>query len=100
MEVTLPLPFAITAAGYVEKYGPDERYNYLRFMSGVRCPALLTFGAIEAANNPAFRGAAEALAELRSPTLRIATIPAADHFYTNARPALLACVEEWFADLA
>src|SRR5262249_13795541 len=25
MEVKLPLPMVITAAGYVEKYGPDER---------------------------------------------------------------------------
>jgi len=27
LDVKLPLPFAITAAGYAEKYGPDERYN-------------------------------------------------------------------------
>jgi len=25
LDVRLPLPFVVTAAGYVEKYGPDER---------------------------------------------------------------------------
>jgi hypothetical protein len=38
LEVTLPLPMAITAAGYLEKYGPEERYNFLRFVGGVTCP--------------------------------------------------------------
>src|SRR5213079_1706405 len=57
LEVRLPLPFVVTAAGYVEKYGPDERYNYLRFIHGVSCPVLLTLGEIEAGNNMAFRGA-------------------------------------------
>ena len=54
LDVKLPLPFVITAAGYVEKYGPDERYNYLRFMRSVPCPALVSFGATEVENNMAF----------------------------------------------
>src|SRR5262249_45136103 len=29
LEIKLPLPFLISAAGYVEKYGPGERYNVL-----------------------------------------------------------------------
>jgi alpha-beta hydrolase superfamily lysophospholipase len=97
LDVKLPLPFVVTAAGYVEKYGPDERYNYLRFIGGVRCPALVTLGAIEAEHNMAFRGAADALAEAtaRNPRLSIAVIPGADHFYTAAREDLLARVETW-----
>ena len=95
MEVIIPLPMAITAAGYVEKYGPEERYNYLRFIQSVRCPILLTLGAIEAAQNVAFRGAAEALAEGRQRSLTVKTIPNADHFYSQARDALLAQVDEW-----
>jgi pimeloyl-ACP methyl ester carboxylesterase len=95
LDVKLPLPFVITAAGYVEKYGPDERYNYLRFVHGVSCPVLLTFGAIEANNNMAFRGAAEALATLaaRRPQLSVTTIAGADHFYTGVREALFQSIE-------
>lgn len=97
LDVQLPLPFVITAAGYVEKYGPDERSNYLTFVAGVACPVLVTFGTVEAARNMAFRGAAEALAELRRPPDRLATvtIEGADHFYTGVRPALFERVETW-----
>jgi alpha-beta hydrolase superfamily lysophospholipase len=94
LEVKLPLPFVVTAAGYVEKYGPDERYNYLRFIPSVTCPVLLTLGAIESENNMAFRGAAEAVAEI-APRVAVAVISAADHFYSGAREHLLGRVEAW-----
>src|SRR5262245_27314060 len=94
LDVRLPLPFVVTAAGYVEKYGPDERYNYLRFLDRVRCRALLTLGEIESANHVAFRGAAEAVAEA-APAVRVVTITGADHFYTGVRERLLECVSGW-----
>ncbi len=95
IEVQLPLPFAITAAGYVEKYGPDERYNYLSLVKSVRCPMLITLGAIEAAGNMAFRGAADAIGELRRANISVVTIADADHFYTNARRELIAELGRW-----
>ncbi len=97
MDVKLPLPFVITAAGYVEKYGPDERYNYLKLLPGVRCPTLLTLGEVEAASNMAFRGAHEEVAALaaRFPQLTVETVPGADHFYTGVRPDLVGRVESW-----
>jgi alpha-beta hydrolase superfamily lysophospholipase len=97
LDVRLPLPFVVTAAGYVEKYGPDERYNYLRFAEKIRCPTLITLGSIESANNMAFRGAAEALQEVasRCPHLRVETIEKADHFYSGVRDELIASIEHW-----
>jgi hypothetical protein len=95
--VTTPLPFVITAAGYVEKYGPDERYNYLRLVERVRCPALVTLGSVEAAGNMAFRGGAEALEALALPAgrLRVEQVPGADHFYSGVRQDVLGRVEAW-----
>jgi pimeloyl-ACP methyl ester carboxylesterase len=95
LEVKLPLPFAITAAGYMEKYGPEERYNYLHLLGAVGCPTLVTLGTIEAANNMAFRDAAEVVAELskKYPRIALQTVPGADHFYTGVRPELVARVE-------
>lgn len=98
LDVRLPLPFVITAAGYVEKYGPDERYNYLKFIAKLSCPTLLTLGELEAANNMAFRGAAEAVAQI-APQVRVETIAGADHFYTGVRAALLECLDRWLAGL-
>jgi pimeloyl-ACP methyl ester carboxylesterase len=97
LDVKLPLPFVITAAGYLEKYGPDERYNYFRFLAGVRPPTLFTFGSVEVENNMAFRGCPEELlaARGRRPHLSVAVVSGADHFYTGTRPELSRRVEEW-----
>jgi pimeloyl-ACP methyl ester carboxylesterase len=102
LDVMLPLPFVISAGGYAEKYGPDERYDYLRFLNGIRCPCLITFGALEVADNMAFRGAPEALAELahRRRGLSVATIPGANHFYTNTRAALMVQLDHWLCGQA
>ena len=97
LDVKMPLPFVISAAGYVEKYGPDERYNYLRFLGGVPCPTLVTLGSQEVEGNMAFRGAPEALRELagRYPRVRCVTVAGADHFYTGVREELARQAERW-----
>jgi pimeloyl-ACP methyl ester carboxylesterase len=97
MEVTLPLPFVITAAGYVEKYGPDERYNFLKFLPTVACPALVMLGELEVAGNMAFQGLPEAIGEIakRQSGLTVQTIAGADHFYTGVRRDVVECIEQW-----
>jgi dienelactone hydrolase len=97
LEVKVPLPFVITAAGYLEKYGPDERYNYLRCLNGLDCPTLLTLGEVEANSNPAFQEIPAAIADLaRKPSrCQLETITGADHFYSGVREPLLARLEPW-----
>jgi pimeloyl-ACP methyl ester carboxylesterase len=99
LDVKLPLPFVITAAGYVEKYGPDERYNYLNHLGRVRCPTLVTLGEIETAHNMAFRAAPDAVREVaaKHPQVALDTVAGADHFYTGVRPDLLRVIEAWLA---
>lgn len=98
MDVKLPLPFVITAAGFIEKYGPDERYNLLNFIRSVPCPTLVTFGGIEVAGNMAFTGSPAALAALASrQPIQVTTIPDADHGYTGVRAALWTEIEAWLA---
>ena len=93
----MPLPFLITAAGYVEKYGLDERYNYFRFLPDLRCPTLVTFGGLEVEQNMAFRGAPD---EIRSrvPHVQVETVPGADHFYTAGRDVLAGRIEKWLGE--
>jgi pimeloyl-ACP methyl ester carboxylesterase len=101
MEVKLPLPMPITAGGFLEKYGPAERYNYLRFVASVNCPALIALGSVEVENNMAFRqtpGEVEALTTKR-PYLCVETIPRADHFYKDVRDTLFARIEAWLKRL-
>jgi alpha-beta hydrolase superfamily lysophospholipase len=94
LDFRLPMPFVVTAAGYVEKYGPDERYNYLGFIGRVGCPTLLTLGEVESAQNMAFRGAAEAV-RAAAPAVRVEMVAGADHFYSGVRDRLTDCVEDW-----
>jgi pimeloyl-ACP methyl ester carboxylesterase len=102
LEVKLPLPLLITAGGYLEKYGPQERYNYLSFVASVPCPTLFTFGEREVAGNMAFRGAPQALAELaaRRKHLSVETIAGADHFYNGVQEVLAYRLEGWLARLS
>ncbi len=102
MEVKWPLPFVVTAGGYVEKYGPDERYNFLKYVERVRRPALYTFGAVELESNMAFRGLPAALAALvaNHGQTEIATVAGADHFYSAARGPLSAQVLSWLRSQA
>jgi hypothetical protein len=82
------LPFVVTAAGYVEKYGPDERYNYLKWIDKVPGPALVTFGESETRDNMAFRDAPAAVERI-VPRVGVVTFAGADHFYTGQRGPLV-----------
>jgi pimeloyl-ACP methyl ester carboxylesterase len=95
MEVQFPLSMFISPAGYLEKYGPDERYNLLRFVAKISCPVLFLFGQLEVEQNVAFQRPPEELRRLTSPTHTIEIIPRADHFYTGARLGAWAAIESW-----
>lgn len=97
LDVKLPMPLAIAAAGYLEKYGPEERYDYIRLLRGFPCPVLVTLGSKEVESNMAFRGAPESLLALRDrqERLDVQVIAGADHFYTGVRQELTACMEGW-----
>ena len=97
MSVRFPLPYLVSAAGYVDKYGPAERYNVLNFATAVRCPALYTFGTIELDRNTAFQGLPELLGAQASQgaDLKVAVIAGADHFYNGVHSELADRLEFW-----
>jgi pimeloyl-ACP methyl ester carboxylesterase len=99
IEVKVPLPMHITAAGYCEKYGPDERYNYLNFLHAVRWPALVLFGGKEVLDNVAFQSAPEEVVRWRDkrPNLTVDVIPGGDHFYTGVRTEAWQRIETWLS---
>ena len=81
----------------MEKYGPNERYNYLKFLRGVQVPTLVVYGSQEVASNMAFQGGPEAVQALAAvqPRISVETVHEADHFYTTKRMELLQVVEKW-----
>jgi pimeloyl-ACP methyl ester carboxylesterase len=97
MDVRFPLPYLVTAAGFVDKYGPGERYNVLRLLANLVVPTLVTFGGLEVATNVAFQGLPEAVGDIArsNPLVSLAIIPDADHFYSAHCRELVACLERW-----
>jgi pimeloyl-ACP methyl ester carboxylesterase len=97
MSVRFPLPYLVSAAGYIDKYGPAERYNLLNFAPRVACPALYTFGTLELANNTAFQGLPERLEAqaAQGANLKVAAITGADHFYSGVHSELADRLEFW-----
>jgi alpha-beta hydrolase superfamily lysophospholipase len=97
MEARFPMPMPITAAGYVDKYGREERYHVLKHAARLTCPTLFTFGTSEVAGNAAFSGMPEEIERLSrdNPLVKLATIAGADHFYSGCRSELIARLEGW-----
>jgi alpha/beta superfamily hydrolase len=101
MPVRFPIPYLVSAASYVDKYGPDERYNILRHIAKIACPMLFSFGTIELRRGSAFQGLPEELNQLASQgaDLKVAVIAGADHFYTATRSELAAQIDSWLRRL-
>lgn len=92
-----PVPLLMTAAAFLDKYGPAERYNLIHFADRIVCPALFTYGAKELASGGiAFAGVPEALQALpRGDRRTIAVIEAADHLYTGVAQTLAERIIQW-----
>jgi pimeloyl-ACP methyl ester carboxylesterase len=93
-----PTPLWITATGYIDKYGREERYNILNFIDRVTCPILVTYGELELASGGiAFAGMDQAVASRRrdGQSLTVVTIPGADHAYTGAADRLATVIMDW-----
>jgi pimeloyl-ACP methyl ester carboxylesterase len=95
-----PFPLLITAAGYVDKYGPQERYNLLKFAAELSCPALFVYGSKELTHGGIpFAGVPDALLSLPNGSRRsVGIIDGADHVYTGVGELLAERVAVWLRE--
>ena len=95
IEIRFPLAYAVSARGFLDKYGPDERYNILRLVDRVACPLLVTYGSAELSQSVAFSGMPDALqaAAANAVKMHVAVLGGADHFYSGAHAALWTMIE-------
>lgn len=54
LHVRQPLPLTITAANFVEKYGPQNRYDIIRLLQKVQVPTLVLVGGAEVVRSGAY----------------------------------------------
>ena len=92
MEATIPLPMLIAAGGYLEKYGPDERYQIVPLVKRLETPTLFLFGEKEVRDNVAFQRLPEELGELGR---EVVVIEGGDHFYTGVRGPAWNAIHRW-----
>jgi pimeloyl-ACP methyl ester carboxylesterase len=93
-----PFPLMITASSYLDKYGPGERYNIIRFANQLPVPSLFLYGSKEVTpGNGPFAGVPEALKSLTDcrESLDVAIVSGGDHFYTGAYDGLAEEIEMW-----
>jgi pimeloyl-ACP methyl ester carboxylesterase len=97
ISVEFPVKTWMTPACYLDKYGPNEKYNWLRFIGRVQVPSLLLFGEKELNQHPAFIGLREDFAQAQQQLgpLRIEIIEDADHFYSSKFDLVDDCMTRW-----
>jgi len=91
MRIQFPFPTLMAAQAYVDKYGPDNRFDWLGYISKIEVPSLVLFGQLELDENPAFEGLREELQRLLQGHGAVIweEVPRADHFYSAT--VLAAC---------
>ncbi len=96
LEARLPVPRPFSARTYLDKYGPDARYDYFAHLPHVRKPLLLTLGSQEA-ENISFAPLADAGSGFgeRWPGVAFESIDGADHSYADRTAALWSTVSTW-----
>ncbi len=98
MEVLYPLPYFVTAAGYLDKYGVDERYHTPRLILQVSTPTLVTFGTEELGAGGAFAGLPEEIERLRAAgetSAEVRILAGANHQYLGCHAELAGVLLRW-----
>ena len=88
---TFPFPLVLAAATFLDKYGPEERYNFLKLADRVTAPVSFIYGGDELLKGgSAFAGIVDEIASAAWPNHppRVTVVPHANHFYAGCLPAL------------
>ncbi len=88
----------ITAAGFLDKYGPADALDYLPWLSRIQRPHLILLAGQTLETNPAFADLEAALTALSAvtPWLTCETIPGADINFRHDPSELWRCLQAWF----
>ena len=101
MEVDYPVPLLISAATYVDKYGPAEAYDIVKRIPEVKAPLFLFIGATEPHGEFPFLGLPEEMQKLAAELdhFTFEYIEGADHFYTKHRKEVWGAASQWLKSL-
>ncbi len=101
--IEAPTAALMTTRTFLDKYGPEERYDILELLPDVSTPLLITIGGAEGRPDQrdrfAFGGLADELTARSASEGNFAfhLIEGGDHFYTGVTAQLWATVEQWLS---
>ena len=100
MAVDFPIPQMFSAAAYLDKHGPTERYNIITHAPKVTVPLFAVAGSLE--THTRLLNAAKDLvtAAVNSPIANYAVIEGGDHALGNRRQEAAETVLAWLGSLA
>ena len=99
LRVRFPIPQFFSAASYLDKHGPEEKYNLIRLAGGIRVPILTLNGSLE--THTRLRDMAQdlAAASVNSPRAATLMIDQGEHSLVNRMAEASDAVLEWLAAL-
>jgi len=102
MAFIAPVNTIATATAHLDKFGPANNYDVLRYLGQVPVPTLLTMGQQEddgvlKRDQFSFKGMAQHYHALAAatPSLTFQVIPGAEHFYRTAMKDLWGVIDTW-----
>lgn len=100
MDVKFPISQMFSAAAYLDKHGPAERYNLVTLAPRIKIPLFVLAGSLE--THTRLRDAARdiALAAVNSPRAEYTVIDGGNHGLSNRRQEASAAVLNWLASLS
>ena len=100
ISVNFPIPQLFSAASYLDKHGPRERYNLITLAPKITIPMLILAGSLETHTRLLDMAGDMATAAVNSPGVRCLIFEGGDHALNNRRPEAAAAVLDWLASLA
>tara|TARA_Y100001954_G_scaffold36058_4_gene35003 strand:- start:171 stop:1094 length:924 start_codon:yes stop_codon:yes gene_type:complete len=104
VDVTVPFPLLMTAESYLDKYGPQEKYNIEQLLDGIQLQTDFIYGGHELQfGGVAFAGLDESIPELVrrmevASQVTLQVVPEADHLYSQHTTDLLLKLQPLLAD--
>lgn len=100
LHVDFPFPTHISAQAYFDKYGLEDRYDWLPMAGRIRVPVLLMFGERELSDNAAFHGLLEQATGVvrKLPHYNLQVIPSANHYYAGVHHRATEAIQQWILE--
>ena len=100
MKAEFPIPQYFSAASYLDKHGPAERYNLVTLAPRIKVPLFAIAGSLETHTRLIDMASDLALAAVNSPRAQHIILDGGDHSLQNLKGEAALAVLNWLASLA